>query len=198
MLSLAWRASLALSKNHCTQMQDPYAVLGVSSSATISEIKAAYRQKAKETHPDSHGGSPVYVSQFREVTDAYALLSDPDQRSRYDRTGAADESQVASDAKEIYEAIAYIRNRAAEAKEEAKSYALGGAAWLAAGVILSYITHEISVSNGGNRFIVFTGLIFFGFYKALLGFYEYSRIGLKASALERNVWNLVTAPNQPQ
>lgn len=177
-------------------MVNPYAVLGVSPSATIDEIKAAYRQKAKQTHPDLHGGSSQYTAKFREITDAYALLSDPEQRARYDRNGSVDAKQVASSAQEIYEAIAYIRKRAAEAKEEARSLAIGGLAWFAGGITLSYITHEISVSSGGSRFIVFTGLIVFGFYKAFRGFYEYVRIDIKANALEQNIWNLVTGPAQ--
>lgn len=60
-----------------------YEILGVSTSASESEIKAAYRRLAREFHPDS--GDPGDVARFREVQEAYETLSDPEKRISYDR-----------------------------------------------------------------------------------------------------------------
>lgn len=67
-------------------MRDLYQVLGVEHGATAPDIQKAYRQRAKTSHPDS-GGS---VEAFSELGVAYAILSDPERRTRYDRTGEAD------------------------------------------------------------------------------------------------------------
>ena len=68
---------------------DLYDVLGVSVAATLGEIKAAYWRRAKNVHPDS-GGSP---NEFLEVNLAYTVLSDPERRAHYDRTGEVRESE---------------------------------------------------------------------------------------------------------
>jgi hypothetical protein len=67
-------------------VRDLYQILGVERGASAPEIQKAYRQKAKTSHPDS-GGS---VEAFSELGLAYAILSDPERRVRYDRTGEAD------------------------------------------------------------------------------------------------------------
>lgn len=64
-------------------MRDLYQILGVGRAALQAEIQKAYRRKAKNSHPDA-GGS---VEAFGELADAYTVLSDPDRRERYDRTG---------------------------------------------------------------------------------------------------------------
>jgi hypothetical protein len=72
---------------------DLYAVLGVSRSASISEIKRAYRSKARDTHPDKQRGVDPEVAAiaFREIVEAYEVLSDDVSRRRYDQTGATRE-----------------------------------------------------------------------------------------------------------
>ena len=64
--------------------QDHYAVLGVGASATPEEIKSAYRRLALATHPDRHPDDPDAEGRFRAISSAYAVLSDPAQRARYD------------------------------------------------------------------------------------------------------------------
>src|SRR5579883_1313751 len=72
-------------------MKDPYAVLGVSKTASPEELKKAYRRLAKKFHPDLNPGNKSTEQQFKEVTSAYELLSDPEKRARYDR-GEIDET----------------------------------------------------------------------------------------------------------
>ncbi len=66
-------------------MSDPYKVLGVSTSASQDEIKAAYRKLAKKYHPDLNQGDEAVARQFQEISTAYDLLGDPAKRKRYDR-----------------------------------------------------------------------------------------------------------------
>ncbi|HEX4193320.1 MAG TPA: DnaJ C-terminal domain-containing protein [Stellaceae bacterium] len=66
-------------------MRDPYTVLGVGRGASDDEIKRAYRKLAKKLHPDLNPGKKAIEAQFKEVTAAYDLLSDPNKRARYDR-----------------------------------------------------------------------------------------------------------------
>lgn len=66
-------------------MKDPYVVLGVGRDASDETIKKAYRRLAKKLHPDLHPGNRANEQQFKEVTAAYDLLSDPAKRARFDR-----------------------------------------------------------------------------------------------------------------
>jgi DnaJ-class molecular chaperone len=66
-------------------MKDPYAVLGVARHATAEEIKRAFRRLAKRLHPDVNPGKRAVEQQFRELNNAYELLSDAVKRRRFDR-----------------------------------------------------------------------------------------------------------------
>jgi curved DNA-binding protein len=68
--------------------QDYYASLGVPRTATADEIKKAYRKLARKHHPDLNPGDKAAEGQFKQVQEAYDVLSDPEKRKRYDRLGA--------------------------------------------------------------------------------------------------------------
>ena len=68
---------------------DFYEQLGVSRDATDAEIKKAYRKKAVQYHPDKHKGDKAMEEKFKEVSEAYEVLKDPDKRAAYDRYGHA-------------------------------------------------------------------------------------------------------------
>lgn len=67
--------------------RDHYEVLGVDRAATADDIKRAYRKLAMQFHPDRNPGDHVAEDRFKEATEAYTVLSDPDRRRRYDRFG---------------------------------------------------------------------------------------------------------------
>ena len=68
---------------------DYYDLMGVSRSANAEDIKKAYRKRARDLHPDANPGNPDAAEQFKELSRAYAVLSDDQQRARYDRFGEA-------------------------------------------------------------------------------------------------------------
>ena len=69
--------------------RDYYEVLGISRSADKDAIKKAYRKMAKKYHPDSNEGNPDAEEKFKEVTEAYNVLSDPEKKKLYDQFGHA-------------------------------------------------------------------------------------------------------------
>ena len=89
-------------------MKDFYGLLGVAPDATADQIKSAYRRKAAQYHPDRNP-APDAAAKFRDVQEAYELLTDPDKRKAYDenrRSSLLDDPLTA--ARELW--AAYLRN----------------------------------------------------------------------------------------
>jgi molecular chaperone DnaJ len=70
-----------------TAQRDYYEVLGVSRTATSEELKKAYKKLALKYHPDRNQDDPEAVNKFKEASEAFEVLNDPDKRARYDRFG---------------------------------------------------------------------------------------------------------------
>ena len=71
------------------EKRDYYEILEVTKTATVEEIKKAYRKKAIQYHPDKNPGDKEAEEKFKEAAEAYDVLSNPEKRSRYDQFGHA-------------------------------------------------------------------------------------------------------------
>ena len=68
--------------------KDFYKVLGVAKDVSDSELKKTYRKLARQFHPDSNAGDAKAEARFKEISEAYSVLSDPEQRAEYDQVRA--------------------------------------------------------------------------------------------------------------
>ncbi len=66
-------------------MKDYYQILGVERDAGQDEIKKAFRKLARDTHPDANPNDPEAEARFRDIAEAYEVLSDPERRASFDR-----------------------------------------------------------------------------------------------------------------
>ena len=71
------------------EYRDYYKILGVERNATEDEIKRSYRKLALEHHPDRNPGNNSAEDKFKEINEAYQVLSDPEKKGRYDQLGAS-------------------------------------------------------------------------------------------------------------
>ena len=80
-------------------VKDYYQVLGLTPEAPTEEIRTAYRKLAKANHPDKHKGDPIYVEKFKDIQEAYDVLSDSYKRKEYDDQLARQNSYNKKEAK---------------------------------------------------------------------------------------------------
>jgi curved DNA-binding protein len=82
---LMWCAGYRASKQHKMQNKDYYKILGIDKTASQDEVKKAFRKLAHEHHPDKKGGNDA---KFKEASEAYSVLGDPEKRKQYDQFGS--------------------------------------------------------------------------------------------------------------
>lgn len=82
--------------------KDYYEVLGVSKSASLADIKKAYRKLARKYHPDLNPGDKAAESRFKEIQEAYSVLSNPEKRKNYDQFGFAGDIPPGADQRYSY------------------------------------------------------------------------------------------------
>ena len=71
------------------EKRDYYEVLGIEKGASETEIKSAFRKMAMKYHPDRNPGDKEAEEKFKEVNEAYSVLSDPEKKEKYDKFGFA-------------------------------------------------------------------------------------------------------------
>lgn len=76
---------------------NPYSVLGLHNSANKDEIRKAYRSLARKYHPDSNPGNKEAEEKFKEINDAYAILSDEKKKEKYDYEASMEKSNNKED-----------------------------------------------------------------------------------------------------
>ena len=72
------------------ERKDYYKILGIDKNADENTIKKAYRKLAKKYHPDTNAGNAQAAEKFKQITEAYSVLSDPEKKKMYDQFGSAD------------------------------------------------------------------------------------------------------------
>jgi curved DNA-binding protein len=99
--------------------EDYYQVLGVEKKASADEIKKAYRKLAVKWHPDKNPGNKSAEEKFKKISEAYAVLSDPNKRAQYDQFGSADQYRQQYSQEDIF--------RGFDLDEILRSFGFGGA-----------------------------------------------------------------------
>ena len=163
-------------------MDNPYIVLGIAETATDADIKAAFRQRAKETHPDLHGGSAEKERRFKEVNEAYKILSDPVRRKMYDSGQTYDEQWAGFGEAEIKAAINAALHQMNETLEEYRKVAIrkriAGFVWLSIGIVVTLI------SLGAGIVVMWGAMLYGG-----LQLYRASKIDEAIAEVEKDFWN---------
>lgn len=180
-------------------MTNLYKILGLSETDTILEIKKAFRSLAKNTHLDLNGGDTTRVNSFREIAEAYAILSNPDKKHAYDEflnntkksktnNKKYDFKYAEGKALDIANYIHIIREQARPYIKEAKFSIYVGLFWLILGLAVSYDSYSTAVSAGGGRYTVMYGAIIFGGIQFFRSLVIYDKIRMELKKIEKEMW----------
>lgn len=175
---------------------NPYQVLGVCQTASDAEIKSAFRRLAKETHPDLHGNDPDYVIRFRDITEAYEILSDPEKRKEYNMShsehhqGAPAQEEHSetyqttnyNTQRSAYDYATYMQKVHAEVapyKEQALKALFVSILWLALGIGVTAVSYTLT--SPGGRFTVAAGAILFGGWETIKNLIKFVQLEIAIS-----------------
>lgn len=100
------------------EYKDYYSVLGVTKTATQGEIKKAYRNLAKKYHPDKTNGNSSLEEKFKEISEAYQVLSNAENRKKYDAMGANWKQQQEANASGGFDFSQYYSNRGGQGRHQ--------------------------------------------------------------------------------
>lgn len=183
-------------------MRNPYKILEIPMTASEHDIKSAFRRLAKVTHPDLNGGNQILTERFRNVSEAYAFLSDPIKKYNYDsRIKSYPEEQLSdyytseysddikASALDIEYYIHLLYEQVGPYKKAAMQSLGVGVAWLIGGLLVSGGSYMAAISNGGGTYFVAWGAIIFGGIQAIKSLYNYSRITNLVAEAEAKAWN---------
>lgn len=167
-----------------------YEILGVNKNATLDQIKRAFREKAKATHPDLNLNNPNASEQFNEIATAYAVLSNPVEREKYDNGFDVDSNATEFTVNEIKIIIAMIKAQVKPYKRAAKKHIIVGGLWLALGLAVS-IGSYISAMNSpyGGPVVIMWGAVIFGAIQAVRGYSAYNEIMNLVKEAEDELWS---------
>lgn len=181
-------------------MKNPYKVLGLKNNASLSEIKSAFRSLAKRTHPDVNGGDQELTLRFKEVAEAYAILSDPKQKRYYDELTEYSNSESSSSdyanhfkyakhtAQELENYIHSLYAQMEPYKQAASRATFIGLAWLIGGISITAFSYLAAVNSGGGSYIIAWGAILFGGIQAVKSFIYISKINDFLTKAETEIW----------
>ena len=181
-------------------MKDPYKTLGLKNNASLSEIKSAFRGLAKRTHPDMNGGDRELTVRFKEVAEAYAILSDPKQKKYYDELTQYSKARSSNDdytnhfeyarhtAQDIENYIHALYVQMEPYKQAASKAIFTGLAWLVGGIAITAFSYLAAVNSGGGSYVIAWGAILFGGIQAVKSFVYSSKIDDFLSKAEAEIW----------
>lgn len=178
---------------------NPYLVLGVSNSSSVAEIKSAFRRLAKETHPDLNGNNQSTLQKFREIAEAYSILSNPSKRAAYDNNPQGDKTSYDFynqddvynkpyySASQIEFFISQLSAQVRPLKQKAMINLLKGLAWAIGGILVTYFSYSYAAETGGTYFVTW-GAILFGGIQAIRSLWYYSKVNEVVSEAEEDLW----------
>lgn len=183
-------------------MGDYYGILGVSHSATESEIKTAFRNIAKKCHPDVNGGNKDLTEKFRKAAEAYEVLNDRNSRLAYDeywsRKSSGDntsdyfnEDYMDDVQREAQRTEAHIHAMFESLKDSRKEAVVSifiGLGCIAAGLIITLGSMWLATEFGG-RGIITVGLLICGAIGAIRSFYHAIVLSIEISNFKKTFWD---------